>query len=271
MPTTRTLLYILIFLIINPLAGFSQKKAEEWRYEGPRVGIDLSRFLVPFVQDADRSAWEIQADIPLKGNWFPTIETGMQWYDDKKENFHYQNSGVYGRIGADLNILKFESLSDGDLVFIGLRYGYSRFTQQADSIKYSNYWGELLTSVPERNMNAHWGEIVFGMKGEIFRNIFLGWTFRGKFILSQTKDPNMEPYIIPGIGKTTSSIPFDLSFGIYYRFPLFKSKTIPKPIQMGGSKNNEEEENEDYQDPNSMPGSGGSNFNMNNLRSGTLE
>jgi hypothetical protein len=253
----------LILLFISTVQGFSQKKAEVWRYEGPRVGIDLSRFLLPYLQSAKRNGWEIQADIPYKGNLFPTFEMGMQWYDDQHDGYHYKNNGTYGRLGVDLNIVKFESLKDHDFVFLGARYGYSVFSQQTDNITYTNYWGSLESSLPSRNMNAHWGELVFGMKGELFSNFFFGWSLRAKFPVSVTRDDNIKPYIIPGIGKTAGGTPFDFSVGLYYRFPIFRTKTLPKPIKMGGAKHpglNDEE------DPYNQ-GSGGSRSGGGSLRS----
>ncbi len=269
MQKARTLLYILIFLLNSP-ALMAQVKQAEWRYEGPRVGIDLSRLLTPYFQQAKRSGWEIQADIPVKGNFFPTFETGMQWFDDNRENFRYRNNGAYARLGMDMNIMKFESLSDGDLVFVGARYGFSRFKHQADGISYTNYWGDLSTSVPERNMNAHWAELVFGMKGELMPNLFLGWSLRAKFPFAKTKDPNMEPYIIPGVGKTAGDVPFDFSFGLYYRFPIFKTKTLPKPIQMGGSTHTEEEEDQENGQSQGFGNSSGGGMNLRNMRSGGM-
>ncbi len=243
----------LILLFISTHQGFSQKKAEVWRYEGPRVGIDLSRFLVPYLQSAKRNGWEIQADVPYKGNWFPTFELGMQWFDDQRDGFHYKNNGTYARLGVDMNIVKFESMKDHDLLFIGARYGYSLFNQQTDGIGYTNYWGTITSSVPLRTMNAHWGELVFGMKGELFSNFFLGWTLRAKFPLSVSNDPNIKPYIIPGLGKTSTDVPFDFTFGVYYRFPIFRTKKLPKPIKVGG--NTHPEKSNEY-DPNNQGSSG---------------
>ncbi len=261
----KTLLYILIFLLISPIASFSQAKKEEWRYEGPRIGVDLSRLLLPYLQDAKRSGWEIQADIPVKGNLFPTFETGMQWFDEERDNFRYKNNGPYARLGLDLNILKFESLSDDDIVFVGARYGFSRFRHQATAIGYSNYWGDLETTVPERTLNAHWAELVFGMKGELMPNIFLGWSLRAKFPFAKTKDPNMDPYIIPGIGKTSGDVPFDFSLGFYYRFPIIKTKNLPKPIQMGGGQHLESDENSKTQSTGT-----GTGLNLRSLQSGGM-
>lgn len=232
---TKILVSTLILLLISSFQGFSQKKAEVWRYEGPRIGVDLSRFLTPYLQKGKRNGWEIQADVPYKGNWFPTFEFGMQRFDDERDGFHYKNNGTYARLGVDMNIVKFESLKDHDFVFIGARYGYSIFNQETDGITTSNYWGSITSAVPLRTMNAHWAELVFGMKGELFSNFFLGWSLRAKFPISVTKDPNIKPYIIPGIGKITGGTPFDFSFGIYYRFPIFRTKTLPKVIKMGGT------------------------------------
>jgi len=260
---TKILVSILILLLINSSLLFSQKKAEVWRYEGPRVGIDLSRFVMPFMQKGSRNGWEIQADIPYKGNYFPTFEFGMQWFDDKRDGFRYKNNGTYARIGVDMNIVKFESMKDHDLLFIGLRYGYSIFNQESSGISSSNYWGSITSLVPRRTMNAHWAELVFGMKGEILSNFFLGWALRAKFPFSVTKDQNIKPYIIPGIGKTTTDVPFDFSISVYYRFPIFKTKTLPKPIKMGGPKH--PGLNDEY-DPNNPGSSGRSQSGTGGLR-----
>jgi len=253
----KTLSFILILLLISSVDISAQ---QQWRYEGPRIGFDLSRFLLPAFQSGSRHGWEIQGDIPYKGNWFPTAEIGMEWFDDKQQTFHYLSNGIYGRLGVDLNIAKFESLKDQDLLFVGIRYGYSHFNQEANNIIYSNYWGDVNSSLSRRPMSAHWGEIVFGMKGELFKNFFLGWTFRGKFPLVQTNDPNIKPYIIPGLGKTTGEIPFAFTFTASYRFPIFKTKTLPKPIKVGGAKHPGANREENSQYPS------GGQYNMNQGR-----
>lgn len=245
---TKTLQYILILLLISPITCFPQTKTDEWRYEGPRLGIDLSRFLLPYFGPGNRHGWEVQGDIPYKGSYFPTLELGMQWLDNKENGYHYLNNGAYARVGVDMNIVKFESLKDHDIVFVGIRYGYSHFYQEANEIIYSNYWGTTNTSVQRQSLNAHWAEIVFGMKGEIFSNFFLGWSLRAKFPFYQTNDPYIDPFIIPGIGKTTGEVPMDFSLTLSYRIPLFKTKILPIPIKIGGAKhpNTDMEEEQGY-------------------------
>ena len=240
---------IFVFLLISPILGFGQKKSEVWRYEGPRIGIDLSRFLMPYIQKTTQSGLEIQADYPYKGNWFPTVEAGYLSIEDDNDAFHYTNKGPYARIGVDLNINKFESLTDNDLVFVGARYGYSHFAHETLDATYTNYWGTLHTSFPKDYLNAHWFELLFGLKGELFPNFFFGWSLRAKFLLAMTKDQHVKPFVVPGLGYTTSEIPFDFTLTVAYRFPLTKTKTLPKPLKMGGSKRSDSDQ-DDPDDPN---------------------
>jgi len=261
---------IFILLLLSPLAGLGQNKPEVWRYEGPRIGIDLSRFLMPSIQKATQSAFEIQADYPYKGNFFPTVEAGYQSINDVKESFHYTNKGPYARIGVDMNISKFESLSDNDLVFVGFRYGYSRFTQETLSATYTNYWGTIQTSFPKSNLSAHWAELVFGLKGELLRNLFFGWSVRAKFPLAANKDKNGTPYVIPGLGYTNTEVPFDFSITVSYRIPLIKTKKLPKALKSGSSKHTDSDRDEelDPNDPNNSnnrnSNNGGNGFNRMN-------
>lgn len=262
----KTLRSIFIFLLLSPLIGFGQKKGEVWRYEGPRIGLDVSRFLMPYIQKSTRSGFELQADYPYKGNFFPTVEIGYLNVDDNNENFHYVNKGPYGRIGVDVNINKFESLSDNDLVFVGMRYGYSHFSQETLTASYTNYWGTLNTSFPKDYLNAHWVEILFGLKGELLPNIFFGWSVRAKFLLAHTKEMNVKPYVIPGLGYTTSEVPFDFSVTVAYRFPLIKTKTLPKPLKTAPPKRSAEDEDEDLENQNNQNMNGGGSRNGNNQR-----
>lgn len=240
---------IFILLLLSPVTGFGQGKKEVWRYEGPRFGIDVSRFLMPTIQKATKSAFEIQADYPYKGNFFPTVEAGYQSVDDLKDAFHYTNKGAYGRIGVDVNINKFESLSDNDLVFVGFRYGFSRFLQETLAASYTNYWGTIQSPFPKSNLNAHWAELVFGLKGELLPNVFFGWSVRAKFLLASTKDAHVTPYVIPGLGYTATEVPFDFSVTVAYRIPLIKTKTMPKSLKSARPKRSDSDKDEEL-DPN---------------------
>lgn len=245
----KILRYIFVFLLISPLAVSGQSRKDEWRIEGPRIGVDISRLLMPYIQRATVSGFELQADMPYKGNFFPTVEAGYLSVNDQQESFHYSNKGPYARIGVDVNISKFESLGDDDLVFVGARYGFSHFVQETLNASYTNYWGTLQAAFPAEGMNAHWGELVFGLKGELLPNFFFGWSVRAKFLFASSKGTHVDPYVIPGLGYNRSEVPFDFSLTVAYRIPLKKTKTLPKPLKSKATQQDPDEE-EDPNNPN---------------------
>ncbi len=264
----KILRYIFIFLLSSPLLVSGQTRKEEWRIEGPRIGIDISRFLMPYIQKSTESGFELQADLPYKGNFFPTFEAGYLSVNDMKESFHYTNKGPYARLGVDVNISKFESLSDDDLVFVGFRYGFSHFAQETQNVSYTNYWETLQTNFPRENLNAHWGELLFGLKGELLPNFFFGWSVRAKFLFASTKSTSVKPYVIPGLGYTANrEVPFDFSLTVAYRIPLFRTKILPKPLKGKGPKQDPDEEedpnNPDYTNPGGRSNTYGTGDRMN--------
>ena len=73
-------------------------------------------------------------------------------------------------------------------------------------------------------------------------------------------------YFIPGIGKTDLGVPFDFSFTVSYRFPIFKTKKLPKVIKMGGNTHpGEQDPNNPY---NNSGGRSSGGSSLRNLRSG---
>ena len=91
------------------------------------------------------------------------------------------------------------------------------------------------------------------MKGELLPNFFLGWSVRAKFLLSATKDLHVTPYVIPGLGYTSSEVPFDFSITVSYRIPLIKTKKMPKPLKSGNKRTDtDRDEDQENLDPNNM-------------------
>ena len=64
-----------------------------------------------------------------------------------------------------------------------------------------------------------------------------------------TKDSHVKPYVIPGIGYTSSEVPFDFSITVAYRLPLIKTKVIPKQLKTGGQDRQDSDQDLDPNDP----------------------
>lgn len=186
-----------------------------------RIGIDPTRNLQTYLQGADRRGLEIVADYELSSKYLPTVEVGYYSWMSDNEIMEYNSNGSFIRLGCDYNFLNFISKEDRDIYFLGARYGLSVFNQEVPRLNLTNYWGEQSITFGKETLNAHWLEITVGAKVEIFKNIFLGWTGRVKKQIS-TSNTEVQPYFIPGYGKTKKNMAADINFYISYALPIKK-------------------------------------------------
>jgi len=124
-----------------------------------------------------------------------------------------------------------------NMVFIGLRYGASTFSQQLNSYKLYNtstYFPEAPTVVSGEKFNglsAQWLEVVVGMKAEVLDNIYVGFSVRMNRMLSNTKPENFDNLYIPGFNRTyNGDFGVGLNYTVSYFLPLYKTKSSPKKV-----------------------------------------
>jgi hypothetical protein len=198
--------------------GFSQDQ----RTYGLRLGFDISRIPL-YLMDPAIYGFEFSADYEAAENLYPVIEFGFNSLSLERENYDYYSNGNYFRLGADYNILKLDARDQYEMAFIGVRYAYSSFTYNADDIHITeSYWGDYSGLVPETLIKAHWIEFTLGLRAEIFKNIFMGWSFRGRIMLSSNKSSNIDPYNIPGYGKGKNNTSAGFNYSVYYKIPMLK-------------------------------------------------
>jgi hypothetical protein len=192
------------------------------RTYGPRMGVDLGRFIFYFSNPPERGA-EIWADLEVYRNLYPTVELGFSTLSDSIDRSSYSMKGSYVRIGLDYNVLPLKNRSIHHSITAGLRYGTSLFSHSAEGITIpSVFWGDYYIDSYENSMNAHWLELVGGMKVEVLRNFFLGWTLRYKILLNPQLDPQIAPLRIPGYGNGTEDRAFGFTYTVSYKIPLMK-------------------------------------------------
>lgn len=185
-----------------------------------RIGMDVSGFARQFVEP-ETIFREVSLDVEWKHNYFAVLEAGLLDIDVEKETHRYQADGYYIRIGADFNILWRSPEAPNDLVLLAVRYGFSTLSHEAPFIVIPDaYWGDYQTSVETENYRAHWIEAGIGLKTELWHNIFIGWNLRGRLLLHNTREPEMEPYFIGGFGKAGGNTSLMLHYHIYYRIPF---------------------------------------------------
>jgi len=199
---------------------------DEARIKGLRLGFDLTRTALQYLEPK-REAFEISADFELKQNFYLTAEFGQQAINWEFNTYDYSSVGKYLRLGIDNNFSKNKKdINAYEMVFGGLRYGFSNYSHRASNMVIPiNYWGtEIPNSIQEMQMSAHWVEVVAGIRGELFKNFFMGWSFHAKLMLWQKKDPLMYTYNIPGYGRGNKKSQLGFNYSLYYRIPLYKVK-----------------------------------------------
>jgi hypothetical protein len=207
---------LLLLLLSGRVAG-----QDTLRTYGPRLGIDLARFLY-LLADPSQIGAEASADFEIYRNVYPIVELGYNTVSDSRETFDYQSGGNYFRAGIDYNILPLKDRSVHHMIAVGFRYGRSGFTHKSEDVVIQGYWGSYSPAPYENSLVGHWAELVGSMKAELVPNLFLGWSLRVKFLLDKELDPVMAPELIPGYGNGREGRVFGFSYSLLYKIPLIK-------------------------------------------------
>ena len=230
--TLRYTLYLLPLLLTPPLKGQSPDTEtataetqmpgqDSTRVRGLRIGYDLAGLSLLYF-DPGRMTYNFSLDYEAWQDIYPVLEFGFQKVSLERDNYHYLSGGWYGRAGADVNLLKYEGTKVYEMMYAGLRYGFASFTQRADNIQVGeDYFGGVDGgSLPEKRLTAHWLCVTGGVRVEVFRNFFIGWSLLAGLKLAQVKDPRMEPYFIPGLGQGGKRAGVVVNYSLFYRIPL---------------------------------------------------
>lgn len=188
-----------------------------------RFGCDISRFVLTAFTPG-QNGFEVSSDIRLTPTFYPTIELGTEQVRFKDSLIKQTSSGQYMRIGFDINMRNYVKDFSPNMIFFGLRYGISNVNYQINHYTiYDTIWGNYSGSIGNMNAKAQWIEAAAGVRVEVFKNIFLGWSLRGRILLTPRNSPY--PYIIPGYGSGENTTNVGINYSIYYQIPFMKMKT----------------------------------------------
>ncbi|ULC60834.1 DUF6048 family protein [Flaviramulus sp. BrNp1-15] len=195
---------------------------------GLRIGGDLSKLARSFFDD-DYSGFEISADYRIKQKLYVAGEIGFEDKNTINDFLDITTKGSYLKAGIDYN--SYQNWLDMDnMIYFGFRIGASSFSHDLNSYTtYSTnqYWEPQYSSSEKEEfsgLTAIWGEVILGMKVELFNNLYMGLNVQLKMLASETEPDNFENVYIPGFGKTydSSSIGTGYSYFLSYRIPLYK-------------------------------------------------
>jgi len=195
---------------------------------GLRIGGDVSKLIRSFTDD-NYSGFEVNADYRIKKALYIAGELGIEEKTTINDYLDVTTSGTYLKAGVDYNMYK-NWLDMDNMIYSGFRVGASAFSQNLNSLTVYNkdqYWAPQYSSAESQKFNdltAVWVELIFGIKIEIFNNLYLGLNVQLKGLVAETIPTNFANIYIPGFNKTydSSKIGAGYSYSISYLIPLYK-------------------------------------------------
>ncbi len=197
-----------------------------------RLGTDLYR-LIRSQADPDFQGWEFVADFRLKNEFYIAVEVGNENHTLQREQINFTSNGSYLKLGFDYNL--FENWEGMDnQVYIGLRYAQSSHAQEVNTYLVYNrdhYWPDQETTIGNstgirNDLSASWIEVVAGIKVQLIKNFYMGFSGRLTRLLSDQKPENFDNLYIPGFNRKTDENSFgaSLNYTLTYKIPIAKIK-----------------------------------------------
>ena len=198
---------------------------------GLRLGTDLHKIARSFYEK-DYRGFEVVGDYRLSKRFYIAGEIGNEDKTVDDDRLNFTTKGTYFKVGFDYN--SYENwLGMENMIYVGLRYGFSTFNQQLNSYTIYNtsrYFGEnpSLTSGQKYNgLTASWIEVVTGVKAKVFNNVFVGFSLQLKMLITNKQPDNFENLYIPGFNRTyNGDFGVGFNYTVSYFIPIYKKKAI---------------------------------------------
>jgi len=201
---------------------------------GIRFGVDVVKLTRTFLEKNYRGI-ELAGDYKLTRKHYIAVELGNESKTVDDDQLNFTTEGTYIKVGFDYNAYKNWAGME-NMIYVGMRYAVSSFNHTLNNYEIYNpntYFGEnLIIESGEKfnGLSAHWIEVVAGIKAEIFKNAYVGFSFRLNNLVSNNKPENFDNLFIPGFNKTSNgSFGAGFNYTISYFLPLYKSTIKEHP------------------------------------------
>jgi hypothetical protein len=220
---------------INPKTKLVTDTIKVPFFNGITVLGDAASVANSFLSKGDTYSYEAALQADFKHKYFPIFELGYAGADKLTvENVGFKTNGLFGRAGIDFNMLKQkkDSKRTTNLLLLGLRLGMSSFNYNISNVNIADdYWGGSTQALNYNNISTTkiWYELTAGIRVEVLKNMFMGWTIRSKTLISKDVDGAVTPWYIPGFGINKGSN-LGISYTIGYKFQLPTKKRQPVKV-----------------------------------------
>lgn len=225
-------IFSVLLLPVQAQSESADSSAQKTTRHGLRVGIDLYK-VTRALYDEKYKGIELVGDYRLTRRYFLAAEIGSEQKRTNEDRMDFTTKGTYVKLGADYNTYE-NWLNMENVISVGARYGFSSFSQQLHSFRIYNpepYFGgehEVVSGSEFSGLNASWLELVVGLKAEVLPNVYLGFSARINYLISQKVPDNFDNLYIPGFHRTyDGNIGVGFNYTVSYFIPLYKTKVKP--------------------------------------------
>lgn len=235
-----TLNYIFSFILL--LLSFSGKAQEVTKKDsiapkteryGIRFGVDVVKLARSFYEK-DYRGLELVGDYKLTRKHYIAAEVGNEKKTTDDEQLNFTTEGTYIKFGFDYNAYKNWAGME-NMLYVGMRYGVSSFSQTLNNYEVyntSNYFGENILVEPGEKfegLSAQWLEVIAGIKAEVFKNVYVGFSCRVNYLITNKKPETFDNLHIPGYNRTyNGKFGAGFNYTVSYFLPLYKSTVKAK-------------------------------------------
>ena len=197
--------------------------SKHFSINGLRLDVDVSPVVTTFLNGGDMFSYEAGIQMDINNKYYPVFELGYAGANKRTASeINYQGDALFYRVGLDFNLMKQKETKKklNNVFLFGGRLGFSRFNYDLTGIELTNdYWGTPeVKQMTDLDASRLWYEIVAGIRVEIAKNIFIGWTVRSKNMLTTDQPGQYKPWYVPGFGINSDSGVWGFNYMLGYKF-----------------------------------------------------
>jgi hypothetical protein len=186
-----------------------------------RLDLDVSPALTTFLNKGETYSFETGIQAEINKRFYPIIELGYGGGNKLTgSGIRYKGDALFYRAGMDFNLLKSKSENPvyNNLFLFGVRLGYTYFDYELQNISFAdNFWGTNITKSLNGTSSNFWFEIAAGVRVELYKNLYIGWTVRIKNMLTKPDEGTFKPWYVPGYGIDGDTSVWGFNYVVGYK------------------------------------------------------
>ena len=228
---SKYIISLILCLVILPIQAQKKGKHIEQKTDSVKVNLyngftvygDIASVASSLFSKGTTYSYESALQVDLLHKYYPIFELGLAGANKlSNDNIGFKTNALFGRLGIDFNLQKKkkDSKPTNNMFQAGLRLGMSNFRYNITNVVITdNYWGGT-EAIPYNNISTTkmWFEVVVGVRVEIAKNIYMGWSVRNKNLLSKDIINSPNPWYIPGFGINSGSSNWAINYVLGYHF-----------------------------------------------------